>query len=97
MLRLLAVLLLVGCATAPPPTLKPQPPQVRCQQPATPRTPPAPREDAWLEEAPEGVRLSQAAVNWIGQVLGLLAKERGLRAIEHTCLDGHEKAGHIRQ
>lgn len=41
--------------------------------------------------------LSQQASTWLVDVLGLLDKERALRAEEHRCLDEHEKRGVIKQ
>jgi hypothetical protein len=46
---------------------------------------------------PAYARLSEAAVNWIGELLGALKKERGLRKVEHECLDAAEKKGLIQQ
>lgn len=41
--------------------------------------------------------LSRQAATWIVDVLGLLDKERTLRAEEHRCLDEHEAKGAIKQ
>lgn len=97
LLAALAALALAGCASLPPPTLTPQPPEVRCQRPPGARTPPAPKADEWLQEVEGAVRLSKPAVDWIMTVLGLLDAERAARANEHGCLDAYEAAGDIRQ
>jgi hypothetical protein len=42
-------------------------------------------------------RLSEKAVSWIRDLLGIIDKEREYRGIEHRCLDEHEKRGDITQ
>jgi hypothetical protein len=42
-------------------------------------------------------RLSEAAATWIADLLGIVTTERGLRKVEHACLDRHEAEGLIRQ
>lgn len=92
----LLCLLLVGCASAPP-SIKPQAPRVDCRQAEPVPTPAAPREDEWLEEAAGRVRLSQAAVLWVREVLGHREVDRRLWAAQEACLDAYDKAGHIRR
>lgn len=49
-------------------------------------------------EVKEGeARLSQAAVDWILDVLGVADKRAELRRVEHECYDEHERKGVIRQ
>lgn len=93
---LLVLLLLAGCASTPP-SIKPQAPRVDCRQAAPAPTPAAPRDDEWLDEAAGRVRLSQAAVLWVREVLGLREADRGLWAAQEACLDDYERAGHIRR
>lgn len=42
-------------------------------------------------------RLSRKAALWIADVLGVTEKLRGLRAVEHKCLDDLEARGLITQ
>lgn len=84
-LLLSLLLCLPSCATKavrPSPAL--EPPQIRCEQGATPDGPDWP--DNWLIEGPA------FAIAW----LGILTEERRLRAIEHQCLADHRAAGAIR-
>ncbi len=84
-----------GCKTVSmPPSIEPIAPEVDCQQPATPVIQPAPREGEWVDKA---ARLSKEAATWIAELLGIIDKERELRAVEHACLDTHERKGFIRQ
>lgn len=85
-------------------TVKPSIPEVRCKQQDAPDIAPAPRSDEWLEYVPEvagttggAARLSEKAVVWIIDTMGVVTKLRGLRAVEHECLDTAEKKGLIRQ
>ena len=96
MRTVLLALLLVGCASTPP-SIKPQAPRVDCRQAEPRATPAAPREDEWLEEAQGAARLSQAAVLWVREVLGLREADRRLWAAQEACLDDYGKAGHIRR
>lgn len=106
--RLMIVVLLLflsSCAAVrPTPTVEAASPEVRCKQPPTAPVPAAPRKDKWIEWRPplpgekQGVaRLSEAAARWIVDVLGIAEKEKGLRAVEHKCLDDLEKQGLITQ
>lgn len=85
-------------------TVKPTAPQVRCKQQAAPGIHAAPRSDEWIESVParpgasaEAARLSEKAVAWIVDTMGVVTKLRGLREVEHACLDEAEKKGLIRQ
>ena len=75
-----------------PPSVGPTP--VRCKQPATAPVPAPPAADGWVDSFG---RLSQEAATWIADLLGVVEKERALRAHEHRCLDEHEKRGLISQ
>lgn len=65
----------------------------------------APRADEWVQwvppkpgEPPAGTaRLSERAVVWIADTLGVIDKLRGVRAQEHKCLDALQDKGLIRQ
>lgn len=66
--------------------------------------PRAPRGDEWIEWSPPkpgetqgAARLSRKAALWIAEALGVSEKLRGLRAVEHNCLDELEKRGLITQ
>ena len=66
--------------------------------------PRAPHGNEWVEWTPQGpgetqgaARLSRKAALWIADVLGVTEKLRGLRAVEHNCLDELEKRGLITQ
>ena len=66
--------------------------------------PRAPRGGEWVEWLPprpgetQGTaRLSRKAALWIAEALGVSEKLRGLRSIEHKCLDDLEKRGLITQ
>jgi hypothetical protein len=85
-------------------TVKPTAPQVRCKQQAAPDIAPAPRSDEWIEYTPPkpgepqgAARLSERAVTWVIDAMAVVAKLRGLREVEHACLDDAEKKGLIRQ
>lgn len=86
------------------PSVKPTPPRVSCKQQDVEAVRPAPRKDEWVEWLPprpgeqQGVaRLSEKAALWIADVLGVTDKLRGLRKVEHDCLDEAEKKGLIQQ
>ena len=86
------------------PSVAPTPPEVRCKQQAAPEVRRAPRDSEWIDWTPpkpgEGqgaARLSRKAALWIAEVLGVVEKQRGLRAVEHNCLDALEKRGLITQ
>lgn len=66
------------------PSTEPEPPEVKCEQGATPDGPDWP--DNWLIDGPA------FAVAW----LGIATEERRLRALEHRCLREHRGKGHIR-
>jgi hypothetical protein len=66
------------------PSKEPEPPEIHCEQSATPEPPPWP--DDWMRQGPP----------WAVKVLGILEEERKLRAKEHGCLADHRKAGNIR-
>lgn len=85
-------------------TVKPIVPEVRCKQQAAPDISPAPRADEWIESVPAkpgeaqgAARLSERAVIWIVDAMSVVTKLRGLREVEHKCLDTAEKEGLIRQ
>jgi len=66
--------------------------------------PNAPRSDEWVDWVPpfpgetQGVAvLSRKAALWVNDVLGILRVEKGLRGVEHDCLDKLEKKGLITQ
>ena len=88
---LLLLLLLTGCATTA------QVPSVRCKQPAVPANPTPPAADEWVSDLWGAAVLSESAVVWIQGVLGVSAKQRALRQVEHDCLDELEDKGLIRQ
>ena len=63
-----------------------------------------PKADEWIEWNPPRpgktageARLSERAVNWIIEVLGIVRISEGYRAIERGCLDALEAKGLIRQ
>ena len=66
------------------PSKEPEPPEVRCEQAATPDGPDWP--DNWLQDGPA------FAIAW----LGIATEERRLRKVEHDCIGGHRAKGHIR-
>lgn len=66
------------------PSKEPEPPEIRCEQSATPDPDDWP--DDWLRDGPP----------WAVALLGILTEERRLRAEEHRCLDEHRAKGHIR-
>lgn len=77
---------------------------MRCKQQAAPQVPRAPRSDQWIEWAPPApgeaqgaARLSRRASLWIAETLAVIEKLRGLRTVEHGCLDELEKRGLITQ
>jgi hypothetical protein len=79
-------------------------PEVRCKQKPGKAVPALPRDDEWVEWAPPApgektgmARLSEKAVNWITETLGVVREEKGLRKIEHECLDNAEKKKLIQQ
>lgn len=83
-----------------------EPPDVPCAQRTVDAKPgKTPRADEWVEwippkpgEASGGVaRLSERAVAWIVETLGVVDKLRGVRAEEHKCLDTLQEKGLIRQ
>ncbi|AHB12234.1 o-spanin [Xylella phage Salvo] len=112
-LRLLLLVLVFtlstsGCKTGSAkrelPQLKQEAPLVNCKQPASPAVPREPKADEWIEWNPprpgktEGeARLSERAVNWIIDVLGVVRVSEGYRRVEHGCLDDLEAKGLIRQ
>lgn len=67
--------------------------------------PTAPRANEWVEwivpkpgEPQEGTaRLSERALAWVAEVLGVAEKRGRLRDVEHACLDALEKKGLITQ
>lgn len=108
LLVLVFTLSMSGCKTASEPRelpqLKPEAPLVNCKQPAAPLTPKEPKADEWIEWNPprpgktDGeARLSERAVNWIIEVLGVVRVSEGYRKVEHGCLDQLEAKGLIRQ
>ena len=65
-----------------------------------------PKADEWIEWNPPRpgsataageARLSERAVNWIIEVLGVVRVSEGYRRVEHNCLDESEARGLIRQ
>lgn len=73
-----------------------------CKQPETKIVARAPRADEWVDSVPtldgqDKARLSETAVAWIRDLLGIVDKEREYRGIEHRCLDEHERKGDILQ
>lgn len=108
LLVLACILSMTACKTGSAkrelPQLKHEAPEVRCKQPAAPAVPKEPKADEWIEWNPprpgktEGeARLSERAVNWIIEVLGVVRVSEGYRKVEHNCLDAHEAKGLIRQ
>ena len=108
LLVLACILSMSGCKTGSAkrelPQLKQEAPLVNCKQPATPAVPREPKADEWIEWNPprpgktEGeARLSERAVNWIIDVLGVVRVSEGYRRVEHKCLDELEAKGLIRQ
>lgn len=70
---------------------------VRCKQPAVPADAPAPKAHQWVTFTPPkpgeqqgAARLSEQAVKWIVGILSSNRKLRGLRKVEHECLDEAE-------
>lgn len=109
-LRLLLLVLaftlsISGCKTTSTlPSVEPTPPEVRCKQQSAPAVPRAPRGNEWIDWTPPAVgktqgaaRLSRKAVLWIAETMGVVEKLRGLRTVEHDCLDELEKRGLITQ
>lgn len=100
------LLFLSSCATVKPvaPTVEATPPEVRCKQQDAPAVPRAPRGNEWIDWTPPGLgetqgaaRLSRKAALWIAETMAVVEKLRGLRTVEHTCLDELEKRGLITQ
>lgn len=100
------LLFLSSCATVKPvaPVVEPTPPEVRCKQQDAPAVPRAPRGNEWIDWTPPGLgetqgaaRLSRKAALWIAETMAVVEKLRGLRTVEHTCLDELEKRGLITQ
>lgn len=100
------LLFLSSCATVKPvaPTVEATPPEVRCKQQDAPAVSRAPRGDEWIDWTPPkpgetqgAARLSRKAALWVAEVLGVTEKLRGLRTVEHKCLDDLEKKGLITQ
>src|SRR3546814_12968555 len=100
---------MIACKTASVPRelphLKPEPPLVSCRQPASPAVPKEPKADEWIEWNPPRpgstttagqARLSERAVNWIIEVLGIVRVSDGYRRVEHSCLDDLEAKGLIK-
>lgn len=66
--------------------------------------PRAPRSDQWVEWSPPSpggdqgaARLSRRATLWIAETLAVVEKLRGLRQVEHDCLDKLQQRGLITQ
>lgn len=103
LLVLACILSTSGCKTlSTTPVVKPTPPEVRCKQPAGPDVKALPRSDQWVEwlpslEGPGVARLSEKAAAWIADTLGVVRQEKGLRKVEHDCLDALDKKGLITQ
>jgi hypothetical protein len=100
------LLFLSSCATVKPvaPVVEAAPPEVRCKQQDAPAVPRAPRGNEWIDWTPPGLgetqgaaRLSRKAALWIAETMAVVEKLRGLRTVEHTCLDELEKRGLITQ
>lgn len=77
---------------------------VRCKQQDAPDLAPAPREDEWVQYVPPlpgfslgAAMLSERAVVWVIDAATVVRKLRGLRQVEHDCLDEAEKKGLIKQ
>lgn len=66
------------------PSSEPAPPEIRCEQGATPDGPDWPED--WLRDG------AAFAIAW----LGIATEERRLRTEEHRCLSEHRAAGTIR-
>lgn len=69
---------------------------------ATPVLPALPGKNEWVQWEPSvkgqgRARLSQAASNYVLDMLTWAQTVAGLRSTEHQCLDEHEKKGLIRQ
>lgn len=86
------------------PDVPPTTPEVRCKQPAGRAVPAEPAASEWIAwlpattQFPNGVAvLSEKAAAWIVDVLGVVQQEKGLRKVEHDCLDNAEKKGLIQQ
>ena len=102
---LACILSMTACrsVSTTPSVVRAEPPEVPCaQRTVDPRPPRAPRADEWVEYVPalSGVgaaRLSAAAATWIIEVLGVVDKQRAVRAEEHRCLDVLQEKGLIRQ
>ena len=85
--------------------MKPTPPVVRCKQQGGPQVPKPPLADEWIDWLPAvpaaGIEatavLSKAAATWIIETAGVLRTEKGLRKVEHDCLDQLEKEDLIQQ
>lgn len=84
--------------------VQPAIPEVRCKQPAGRVVQPMPKDDEWVQwlPAPPGeargvARLSERAVTWILDTLAVVQQEKGLRKVEHDCLDNAEQKKLIRQ
>lgn len=64
-----------------------------------------PKADEWIEWIPPRpgsnsngeARLSEKAVNFVLDLFNVVTVEKGLRKVEHECLDDHEAKGLIRQ
>lgn len=108
LLALACILSMSGCKTGSVkrelPQLKQEAPLVNCKQPPPPAIPTEPKADEWIEWNPprpgktEGeARLSERAVTWILDVLGVVRVSEGYRNAEHKCLDQLERKGLIRQ
>ena len=105
LLALASILSISACKTTSTlPSVEQTPPEVRCKQQDAPAVPRAPRDSEWIEWTPPqpgkaqgDARLSRKAVLWIAEALGVTEKLRGLRAVEHNCLDELEKRGLITQ
>ena len=110
LLVLACILSMSGCKTGSAkrelPQLKQEAPLVNCKQPAAPAVPKEPKADEWIEWNPPrpgsvtaagSARLSERAVNWIIEVLGVVRVSEGYRRVEHKCLDESEARGLIRQ
>ena len=110
LLVLVCILSMSGCKTGSAkrelPQLKPEAPLVNCKQPAAPAVPKEPKADEWIEWNPPRpgsataageARLSERAVNWIIEVLGVVRVSEGYRKVEHGCLDQLEAKKLIRQ
>jgi len=100
---LACILSISGCKTlSTVPSVKPTPPEVRCKQPDGPDVKTAPRSDQWIEwlpglNGPGIARLSEKAAAWIADTLGVVRTEKGLRKVEHDCLDKLDDKGLITQ